>query len=173
MQLKIKKLSDKAVMPVRAHLTDAGFDLTATSITTNINECGQLMLVYHTDIAIEIPEGHVGLLFPRSSIYKKSLAQTNSVGVIDSGYRGEIMVVFKTTTDVIPAVYKEGERFAQLVIVPIPTLDLVEVETLSEGDRDTDGFGSTGDTISAVTNNEEIVEQQPAADSNTESEIAE
>lgn len=173
MQLKIKKLSDKAVMPVRAHLTDAGFDLTATSITTNINECGQLMLIYHTDIAIEIPEGHVGLLFPRSSIYKKSLAQTNSVGVIDSGYRGEIMVVFKTTTDVIPAVYKEGERFAQLVIVPIPTLDLVEVETLSEGDRDTDGFGSTGDTISAVTNNEEIVEQQPAADSNTESEIAE
>lgn len=173
MQLKIKKLSDKAVMPVRAHLTDAGFDLTATSITTNINECGQLMLVYHTDIAIEIPEGHVGLLFPRSSVYKKSLAQTNSVGVIDSGYRGEIMVVFKTTTDVIPAVYKEGERFAQLVIVPIPTLDLVEVETLSEGDRDTDGFGSTGDTISAVTNNEEIVEQQPAADSNTESEIAE
>lgn len=159
MQLKIKKLSDKAVMPVRAHLTDAGFDLTATSITTDINECGQLMLVYHTDIAIEIPEGHVGLLFPRSSIYKKSLAQTNSVGVIDSGYRGEIMVVFKTTTDVIPAVYKEGERFAQLVIVPIPTLDLVEVETLSEGDRDTDGFGSTGDTISAVTNNEEIVEQ--------------
>lgn len=173
MQLKIKKLSDKAVMPVRAHLTDAGFDLTATSITTNINECGQLMLVYHTDIAIEIPEGHVGLLFPRSSVYKKSLAQTNSVGVIDSGYRGEIMVIFKTTTDVIPAVYKEGERFAQLVIVPIPTLDLVEVETLSEGDRDTDGFGSTGDTISAVTNNEEIVEQQPAADSNTESEIAE
>ena len=159
MQLKIKKLSDKAVMPVRAHLTDAGFDLTATSITTDINECGQLMLVYHTDIAIEIPEGHVGLLFPRSSIYKKSLAQTNSVGVIDSGYRGEIMVVFKTTTDVIPAVYKEGERFAQLVIVPIPTLDLVEVETLSEGDRDTNGFGSTGDTISAVTNNEEIVEQ--------------
>lgn len=159
MQLKIKKLSDKAVMPVRAHLSDAGFDLTATSITTNINECGQLMLIYHTDIAVEIPEGHVGLLFPRSSIYKKSLAQTNSVGVIDSGYRGEIMVVFKTTTDVIPAVYKEGERFAQLVIVPIPTLDLVEVETLSEGDRDTDGFGSTGDTISAVTNNEEIVEQ--------------
>lgn len=159
MQLKIKKLSDKAVMPVRAHLSDAGFDLTATSITTNINECGQLMLIYHTDIAVEIPEGHVGLLFPRSSVYKKSLAQTNSVGVVDSGYRGEIMVIFKTTTDVIPAVYKEGERFAQLVIVPIPTLDLVEVETLSEGDRDTDGFGSTGDTISAVTNDEEVVEQ--------------
>ena len=173
MQLKIKKLSDKAVMPVRAHLSDAGFDLTATSITTNINECGQLMLIYHTDIAVEIPEGHVGLLFPRSSVYKKSLAQTNSVGVVDSGYRGEIMVIFKTTTDVIPAVYKEGERFAQLVIVPIPTLDLVEVETLSEGDRDTDGFGSTGDTISAVTNDEEVVEQQPAADSNIESEIAE
>lgn len=143
MQLKFKKLSEDAVLPVKAHATDAGLDLTATGITTQINECGQLMLVYHTGLAVEIPEGYVGLLFPRSSVYKKSLAQTNSVGVIDAGYRGEIMAVFKTTTDVIPAVYKQGDRFAQLVIVPIPEIEVVEAEELSESDRGENGYGST------------------------------
>lgn len=156
MTLKFKKLSDKAVMPVRAHKSDAGLDLTATSVTTTINECGQLMLVYHTDLAVEIPEGYVGLLFPRSSIYKKSLQQTNSVGVIDAGYRGELMVVFKTTTDVIPAVYKEGDRFAQLVIVPIPELEVVEAEELSTSDRGENGYGSTNnENTSAATENSE------------------
>lgn len=152
MTLKFKKLSDKAVMPVRAHKSDAGLDLTATKITTVINECGQLMLVYHTDLAVEIPEGHVGLLFPRSSIYKKSLQQTNCVGVIDAGYRGELMVVYKATTDCVPAIYKEGERFAQLVIVPIPNIDIEEVTELSESDRSNGGYGSTGDTSAATDN---------------------
>jgi len=150
MELKFKKLSEKAVLPVRAHKSDAGLDLTCTSINTIINECGQLMLVYHTDLAVEIPEGNVGLLFPRSSIYKKSISLTNSVGVIDAGYRGEITAVFKTTTDVVPSIYKEGERFAQLVIVPIQNIDVVEAENLSESDRGEGGFGSTGnETISA------------------------
>jgi dUTP pyrophosphatase len=143
MQLKFKKLSEDAVLPVKAHDTDAGLDLTATGITTQINECGQLMLVYHTGLAVEIPDGYVGLLFPRSSVYKKSLAQTNSVGVIDAGYRGEIMAVFKTTTDVVPAVYKQGDRFAQLVIVPIPEIEVVEAEELSDSDRGEGGYGST------------------------------
>lgn len=156
MQLNIKKLSDKAVLPVKAHASDAGLDLTATSITTTVNECGQLLLTYHTDIAVEIPEGYVGLIFPRSSIYKKSLIQSNCVGVIDSGYRGELMVVFRNTTDVIPAVYKEGERFAQLVIVPNPQIEVVEAEELSESDRNEGGFGSTG----AEAKEEQPVEQK-------------
>lgn len=150
MELKIKKLSEKAVMPTRAHKGDAGLDLTCTSITTGINECGQLMLIYHTDLAVEIPEGYVGLLFPRSSIYKKSLQLTNAVGVIDSGYRGEVMAVFKTTTDVVPAIYKEGERFCQLVIVPIPEIDVIEADELSETDRGEGGMGSTGTTNEAI-----------------------
>ena len=141
MQLKFKKLSENAVLPVKAHATDAGLDLKATSITTQLNESGQVMLVYHTGLAVEIPEGYVGLLFPRSSVYKKSLAQTNSVGVIDAGYRGEIMAVFKSTTDVVPAVYKVGDRFAQLVIVPNPEIEVVEAEELSESDRGETGFG--------------------------------
>lgn len=143
MTLKFKKLSEKAIMPIRAHKGDAGLDLTAVGISTQINECGQLCIVYHTDLTVEIPEGYVGLLFPRSSIYKKSLAQTNSVGVIDSGYRGEIMAVFKTTTDVVPAVYKEGEKFCQLVIVPIPNIEVEEATELSESERGTNGYGSS------------------------------
>ena len=166
MQLKFKKLSEKATLPVRAHKSDAGLDLTTIGISSVINECGQLMLVYHTGLAVEIPEGYVGLLFPRSSIYKKSLMATNSVGVIDSGYRGEIMMVLKATTDVVPAVYKEGERFAQLVIVPIPEIEVVEAEELSESDRGENGYGSTDTKAEAPTEEKAEVEE-------TESEEAE
>lgn len=84
MEIKFKKLDPRAVAPVRAHNTDAGFDLTATRITTELNECGQLILVYHTDLAFEIPEGYFGMLVLRSSIFKKSLVLTNCVGTIDA-----------------------------------------------------------------------------------------
>lgn len=147
MNIKFKKLDPRAVAPVRVHNTDAGFDLTAIQISTEINECGQLILVYHTGLAIEIPEGYFGLLVPRSSIYKKSLMLTNHVGVIDSGYRGEVMAKFRSTTDVVPAVYKEAERFAQLLILPVPEVELEEAEELSKSDRDEEGFGSTGNNV--------------------------
>ena len=84
MEIKFKKLDPRAVTPGRAHITDAGIDLTCTQITTEINECGQLILVYHTGLAIEIPDGYFGLLVPRSSVYKKSLMLTNCAGVIDA-----------------------------------------------------------------------------------------
>lgn len=147
MELKIKRLSDKAIMPIRAHEGDAGIDLTASRISTEINESGQLLLVYHTDLAMEIPEGHVGLLFPRSSICKKTMRLTNAVGVIDAGYRGEITAKYQVTTDAMPSVYKEGERFIQLVIVPIPSYTITEVTDLSDSDRGEGGYGSSGSTI--------------------------
>ena len=84
MEIKFKKIDTRAVAPVRAHSTDAGFDLVATDITTEINECGQLILVYHTGITAEIPDGYFGLLVPRSSVCKKSLMLTNHAGVIDA-----------------------------------------------------------------------------------------
>jgi len=144
MEIKFKKLDPRAVAPVRAHNSDAGFDLTATHITTELNECGQLILVYHTDLAFEIPEGYMGLLVPRSSVFKKSIILTNSPGVIDAGYRGEVMGKFRSTTDVVPAVFQEGERFAQLLIVPVPDVQMIESDTLSESDRGEGGYGSTG-----------------------------
>lgn len=159
MELKIKKLSENAVIPSYAHEGDAGLDLTCTNITTELNECGQLILVYHTDIAVEIPNGYVGFLVPRSSIARKSLALTNSIGTIDAGYRGEIMAKMKATTDVVPAIYKQSDKFAQLVIVPYMHCDIVEAEELTPSDRGENGYGSTDnkkeEDISAVTGSNE------------------
>lgn len=154
MEIKFKKLNEKAVAPAKQHASDAGFDLTCVDISTVRNECGQVLLVYHTGIAIEIPKGHVGMIFPRSSIYKKSLIQSNCVGILDENYRGEVMVVMRNTTDVIPAIYKDGDRFAQLVIVKLPEVEgFVEADELSETERGIDGFGSTDVKKENTTNN--------------------
>ena len=83
-------MTSQGVLPTRAHSTDAGLDLTATRLTQEVDASGKLILVYHTDIAVEIPEGYVGLLFMKSSVYNRSLTLTNAVGVIDS----RIIVVF-------------------------------------------------------------------------------
>ena len=143
MTIKYKRLKENAAAPVKAHATDAGLDLTAVDITTEINECGELILVYHTGLAVEIPEGYFGMLVPRSSISKKSIGLTNCVGIIDSGYRGEVMAKFKTTTNVVPAVYKVGERICQLLILPVLDVQFEEAEQLTETDRGEGGFGST------------------------------
>lgn len=144
MEIKFKRLSDNAVLPSKAHPTDAGLDLTCTNITSEVNECGQFVLVYHIGIAVEIPVGYVGLIFQRSSVYKKSLTLTNAVGVVDSGYRGEILLKFKNTSgDSIPAVYNIGDRIAQLIIMPYPEIEPVFVEDLSESERGEGGYGSS------------------------------
>lgn len=150
MELKIKRLNEKAIMPIRAHEGDAGLDLTCTDITTEINECGQLILVYHTGLAIELPTDYVGLLVPRSSISMKSLTQCNSCGILDETYTGEVMFKMKSTTDVVPAVYKVGERIGQLVIVPCVKPTITEVSELDKTDRGDGGFGSTGSTVEDI-----------------------
>lgn len=143
--IKIKKLHPNAVIPSYSKDGDAGMDLVATKIISNTT----FDITYGTGIAIEIPKGFVGLLFPRSSIRKTDLALTNSVGVIDSGYRGEIQATFKKVygkNDVrIDEVdYKIGDRIAQIIIMPYPQVKFSEVEELSETDRGSGGFGSTG-----------------------------
>ena len=110
-------------LPTRATAGDAGLDLYSTRITQEVDNSGKLVLVYHTDIAVEIPEGYVGMLFMKSGVAKRSLSLCNCVGIIDCGYRGEIMGKFKVTTDAIPTVYQPGEAFAQLVIVPVMILE--------------------------------------------------
>lgn len=139
MKVKIKKLNESAVIPKYAKEGDAGLDLTATAY--KVNEKGQY--IYTSDLALEIPDGYVGLLFPRSSICKKDLEMTNSVGVIDSNYRGPIKSVFNPTCE-DPEVYELGERFAQLIIIPYPKIEFEEVEELSETERGEGGYGSTG-----------------------------
>lgn len=174
MVIKFKRLSENAIAPVKAHATDAGFDLTCTQITTEINECGQLILVYHTGIAVEIPEGYFGALIPRSSISRKSLALTDCIGAIDSGYRGEILAKMRSTTDVVPAVYKEGERFAQLLILPVPDVQFEEADTLSETERGEGGHGSTGtERINTESAPMPMQEQDSAIDANDSETSAE
>jgi dUTP pyrophosphatase len=141
MKVKFKKLHGDAVSPKFAHKTDAGADLTATSVDFSRN--GQV--VYGTGLCVEIPEGMVGLLFPRSSVRNTDLVMSNCVGVIDSGYLGEIMATFNfnsRTPDNL--IYYPGDRIAQLVIMPVPLVQYVEVEELSETERNTSGHGSTG-----------------------------
>lgn len=170
MNLKFKKLSEKAVLPTRAHKGDAGLDLTCSNVTTALNEVGQLMIVYHTDLAVEIPEGYVGILVPRSSIWKKSLMLTNHAGVIDSSYRGEIVAVFRSTTDVVPKIYNVGDRFAQLLIIPCPEFEVEEVEELSDTERGENGFGSTDET--EVSKDAKVPEEDQSSEEDTPAETA-
>lgn len=136
MQVKIKRLNDKAILPTKAHATDAGYDLYASSCHY---EDG--MLHYGTGVAVEIPEGYVGLVFPRSSIANTHLTLSNSVGVIDSGYRGEVKAKFRKGGT---RGYHVGERIAQLIILPYPEVTFEEVNELSDSDRGIGGYGSTG-----------------------------
>ena len=144
MDVKFKKLHEDAKIPSYAHDTDAGLDLTAVSFTQEFDKSNKLVLVYHTGLAVEIPEGYVGLIFMRSSVSNKSISLTNSVAVIDSGYRGELLLKYKITTDSLPTIYQPGEKIGQLIIIPYPKINPIEAEELSDSDRNEGGFGSTG-----------------------------
>jgi dUTP pyrophosphatase len=140
MEVKIKKLHDLAIIPSYAKDGDAGMDLVATEI---INE-EVFQITYGTGLAMEIPEGYVGLVFPRSSIRKTDLSLTNCVGVIDSGYRGEIQATFRKERGLGSRKYSVGERIAQIIILPYPNVAFIEVNELSNTERGDGGFGSTG-----------------------------
>jgi dUTP pyrophosphatase len=140
MEVRIKKLSENAVIPTYAKDGDAGMDLVATRIISNTT----FDVSYGTDLAMEIPNGFVGLVFPRSSVRKYELALSNSVGVIDSGYRGELQATFKKTNGLDSLAYKVGDRIAQIMIIPHPPIEFDEVAELSDTERGEGGFGSTG-----------------------------
>ena len=165
MEVKIKKLHKDAVIPKYAKEGDAGLDLTATSVEHD--NYGNI--VYGTGLAFEIPEGYVGLLFPRSSNAKTNMYLTNSVGVLDSGYRGEVMFKYKTAHNVASVLqylwqkyirrmnplnvrintmtygaYKVGDRVGQLIILPYPKIEFVESDELSKTQRGAGGYGSSG-----------------------------
>jgi dUTP pyrophosphatase len=140
MNVKIKKLTQYTTVPSYSKDGDAGMDLVATKIISNTSSD----ISYGTDLAMEIPKGFVGLIFPRSSIRKYDLTLSNSVGVVDSGYRGEIQAVFKKTNGLDSFVYKVGDRIAQIMIIPYPSINFEEVDELSDTERGDGGFGSTG-----------------------------
>jgi dUTP pyrophosphatase len=143
MTVNIKKIHPNAVIPSYAKSGDAGLDLVATTII------GETLgsITYGLGIALEIPEGFVGLVFPRSSIRKTNLQLSNSVGVIDSGYRGELQATFNKIQgidNVERENYKVGDRVCQIIIIPHPPIEFNEVNELSNTERGEGGFGSTG-----------------------------
>lgn len=166
--VNIKKLVPEAVIPTYAHPGDAGMDVTAVSI--NVTD---KYIEYGTGLSFELPEGYVMLIFPRSSVSKYDLSLANAVGVLDSGYRGELKLRFKrnyrienipsedtdfkaTTTSIVNSGYANkyqwnacdwynvGDKIGQIMILPYPTINFIQVDDLSDTERGSGGFGSTG-----------------------------
>ncbi len=142
--VKIKKLVNEAIIPVYANPGDAGMDVYATSVNYEDD-----YVEYGTGLAFEVPENYCMLIFPRSSNSKKDLLLCNSVGVLDSGYRGELKLRFKKVSNgnirIAPdKMYKVGDRVGQIMILPYPKIKFTETTELSETERNTGGFGSTG-----------------------------
>jgi dUTP pyrophosphatase len=150
MKVRIQKLNPLAQIPSYAKDGDAGMDVIATSVISDTPE----QITYGLGIALEIPKGFVGLVFPRSSIRKTGLQLSNSVGVIDSGYRGELQATFNKifgsegfydeTKMQTNEFYKVGDRVAQIMIIPHPPIEFEEADKLSDTERGEGGFGSTG-----------------------------
>lgn len=143
MEVRIKKLDERAKIPAYGSKNAAGADLYALLDEALDIQPGQTVFV-HTGLCFEIPEGNVGLIFARSSLgSKRGLAPANKVGVIDADYRGEVMVSLLNHSEK-PQTIEPFERIAQFVIVPFIQAEFLESETLSDTDRGNGGFGSTG-----------------------------
>ena len=142
MDLPVARLKPEAVLPSRAHEGDAGLDLYACE-AAHIGP-GERWSV-GTGVAVEIPDGHAGLVLPRSGLAKKhGIALVNAPGLIDSGYRGELRVLLLNTDPAETFRVEPGDRIAQLVISPITFADPVEAESLADSARGDGGFGSSG-----------------------------
>lgn len=141
-ELRFRKLDPAASLPRSAHGDDAGLDLAANAELEV--KPGDRALV-PTGLAVEIPEGHAGLVLPRSGLASRhGITLANSPGLIDAGYRGEIMVAVVNLDPEEPYVIRRGERIAQLMVVPFAHVEVVEAEELSDSGRGEGGFGSTG-----------------------------
>jgi len=141
-KLAIKKVRDGAVVPVRAYAGDAGMDLAACE---RVELAPGARALVPTGLAVAIPDGYAGYVQPRSGLAAKhGISIVNTPGLVDSGYRGELLVNLVNHDDEQPFVVEPGMRIAQLVILQVPPVELVEVDELPESERGADGFGSSG-----------------------------
>jgi dUTP pyrophosphatase len=142
MELRFRILDESATIPSRAHSGDAGLDLHAAQAAhIGPGERWQIS----TGLAVEIPEGHAGLVLPRSGLaLRYGISLVNAPGLIDSGYRGEVGVLLLNNDPAEIFMVKPGDRIAQLVVVPITGLEPVAVEQLATSERGEGGFGSSG-----------------------------
>lgn len=143
--VKIRKVHPDAVIPTYAHPGDAGMDVTAVERIVNDD-----YIEYDTGLQFELPPGYVMLIFPRSSISNKTLSLANSVGVLDSTYRGNLKLRFRREFPVRPQnttyfkIYNVGDRVGQIMIVPYPEINFIETEDFEDTERGSGGFGSSG-----------------------------
>ena len=154
-EIKVKKVDEEAILPTRAHDDDAGWDLYALDepikrdrfnpkLMQDILKGGQAY-IYRTGISVEIPKGYYLDVRARSSVSNNtSLILSNGAGVVDAGYRGEILVVFRGVAPQTQSLYEKGDRIAQMILTKIPDCKLVEVNELSETERGSGGHGSSG-----------------------------
>jgi dUTP pyrophosphatase len=141
-ELPVTRLRDDAVLPSQAYAGDAGLDLAACERVTL--QPGERALV-GTGIAVAIPDGHAGFVVPRSGLaLRHGISEVNTPGLIDAGYRGEVKVIVLNTDRTEEFTVEPGMRIAQLVVMPIPALRLVEVDALPASERGTGGLGSSG-----------------------------
>jgi dUTP pyrophosphatase len=141
-RLEVKKLRDSAVVPARAYAGDAGMDLAACE---RVELAPGARALVSTGLAVAIPDGYAGYVQPRSGLAAKhGISIVNTPGLVDSGYRGELLVNLVNHDAVEPFVVEPGMRIAQLVILPVPSVELIEVDELPKSERGADGFGSSG-----------------------------
>jgi dUTP pyrophosphatase len=141
-RLEIKRVRDSAVVPARAYAGDAGMDLAACE---RVELAPGARALVPTGLAVAIPDGYAGYVQPRSGLAAKhGISIVNTPGLVDSGYRGELLVNLVNHDDEQPFVVEPGMRIAQLVILQVPPVELVEVDELPAGERGADGFGSSG-----------------------------
>ena len=142
MTLRVQRLAATAKLPSRATAGDAGLDLYASE-PARLDPGARASV--GTGIAVEIPDGHAGLVLPRSGwAAKHGISLVNAPGLIDAGYRGEVRVLLLNTDPIEAFEISEGDRIAQLLVVPFSSLEPVEAESLAESERGEGGFGSTG-----------------------------
>ena len=164
MTIKFKKILEKAVQPVRTN--GAGYNLVATDIATDVNERGQVNIVYRTGIGVEIPDGYVGIINTPADIYKKTLRMCSSP-ILSGNIDEEVIVRYMNTTDVVPAVYKDGDVVANLTIVKAEDVEFEEfIDTTSSAAESEQGLPETegepinpADTETASGGEENVPEQ--------------
>jgi dUTP pyrophosphatase len=141
-RLEVKKVRESAVVPARAYAGDAGMDRAACE---RVELAPGARALVPTGLAVAIPDGYAGYVQPRSGLAARhGISIVNTPGLVDSGYRGELLVNLVNHDDEQPFVVEPGMRIAQLVILQVPPVELVEVDELPESERGADGFGSSG-----------------------------
>ena len=167
MTIKFKKILEDAVQPVRVANSGTGYNLVAKSVATDVNERGQINIVYRTGLGVEIPEGYVGILYAPSNIYKTTLRMCSS-RVLSGSIDDEVIVRYMNTIDVVPAAYSVGDVIAKLVIVKEEDVEFTEFIDMTEqsaaddeqGLPETEGEPTNPENIETVSGGEENIPEQ-------------